>query len=62
MKKTFLFLVVMYTVLCFFSNPVFAYKPCVTVYGFETKASSGFWHDAKWDVGTGMGRCFQMRL
>jgi len=31
------------------------YKPTVTVYGFEVKASSGFWHDAKWDIGTGMG-------
>jgi len=55
MKKTVLFLVVIFTALCFFSNPALAYKPTVTVYGFETKASSGFWHDAKWDVGTGMG-------
>ncbi|MDD5504858.1 MAG: CsgG/HfaB family protein [Candidatus Omnitrophica bacterium] len=31
------------------------YKPTVTVYGFEVKASSGFWHDAKWDIGSGMG-------
>jgi curli biogenesis system outer membrane secretion channel CsgG len=31
------------------------HKPRVTVYGFESKASSGFWHDAKWDIGTGMG-------
>jgi len=37
------------------AGPCFAYKPRVTVYGFESKASSGFWHDAKWDVGTGMG-------
>ncbi|NQT95918.1 MAG: zinc ribbon domain-containing protein [Candidatus Omnitrophica bacterium] len=35
-------------------NPALAYKPRVTVYGFESKASSGFWHDFKWDVGTGM--------
>lgn len=32
-----------------------AYKPRVAVYGFESKASSGFWHDATWDIGTGMG-------
>ena len=32
-----------------------AYKPRVAVYGFESKASGGFWHDAKWDIGTGMG-------
>ncbi len=38
----------------FFSADAFAYKPRVTVYGFESKASGGFWHDAKWDVGTGM--------
>jgi curli biogenesis system outer membrane secretion channel CsgG len=31
------------------------YKPRVAVYGFESKASSGFWHDAKWSIGTGMG-------
>ncbi len=31
------------------------YKPRVTVYGFESKASSGYWHDVKWDIGTGMG-------
>ena len=37
------------------STPAFAYKPRVAVYGFESKASSGFWHDAKWDIGTGMG-------
>jgi len=35
-------------------NPALAYRPRVTVYGFESKASSGFWHDAKWDIGTGM--------
>jgi curli biogenesis system outer membrane secretion channel CsgG len=32
-----------------------AEKPTITVYGFDCKASSGFWHDAKWDIGTGMG-------
>lgn len=32
-----------------------AYKPRVAVYSFESKASSGFWHSAKWDIGTGMG-------
>ena len=30
-------------------------KPTITVYGFDVKASSSFWHDAKWDIGTGMG-------
>ena len=29
-------------------------KPRITVYGFESKASSGIWHDAKWDIGTGL--------
>jgi curli biogenesis system outer membrane secretion channel CsgG len=40
-----------------FSHLAYAsdYKPTVTVYGFEVKASSSFWHDAKWDIGTGMG-------
>jgi len=38
-----------------FTPSALAYKPSVTVYGFESKASSGFWHDAKWDIGTGMG-------
>jgi curli biogenesis system outer membrane secretion channel CsgG len=54
MRKTAWFLAVIFTVVCFFSNPALAYKPRVAVYGFETKASSGFWHDAKWDIGTGM--------
>ena len=42
-------------VLAFCVSSAFAYKPRVTVYGFESKASSGFWHDAKWDIGSGMG-------
>ncbi|MFA5069158.1 MAG: CsgG/HfaB family protein [Candidatus Omnitrophota bacterium] len=55
MKKIFMVLV-----LCVFIFPLGRclaadYKPTVTVYGFEVKASSGFWHDAKWDVGSGMG-------
>jgi curli biogenesis system outer membrane secretion channel CsgG len=39
-----------------FTGSLFAEgKPRITVYGFESKASSGVWHDAKWDIGTGMG-------
>jgi curli biogenesis system outer membrane secretion channel CsgG len=55
MKKTVFVLVLSFTII--FSQTVYAseYKPTVTVYGFEVKASSGFWHDAKWDIGTGMG-------
>jgi curli biogenesis system outer membrane secretion channel CsgG len=55
MKKSFLILVMSFAFI--FSQTVYAsdYKPTVTVYGFEVKASSGFWHDAKWDIGTGMG-------
>ncbi|MFH1406959.1 MAG: CsgG/HfaB family protein [Candidatus Omnitrophota bacterium] len=30
-------------------------KPTITVYGFETKASSSIWHSAQWDIGTGLG-------
>lgn len=62
MKKIALFSAVIFTVVCFFSNPALAYKPRVTVYGFEVKASSGFWHDAKWDVGTGMGEMLSNAL
>ncbi len=54
MRKTAWFVAIVFTVVCFFSNSALAYKPRVAVYGFEIKASSGFWHDAKWDVGTGM--------
>ncbi len=54
MRKTAWFLAVIFTAVRFFSHPELAYKPRVPVYGFEVKASSGFWHDAKWDVGTGM--------
>jgi curli biogenesis system outer membrane secretion channel CsgG len=55
MKKSILVLVMSFVFI--FSQTVYAsdYKPTVTVYGFEVKASSGFWHDAKWDIGTGMG-------
>jgi len=54
MKKT-VFGIVLFFVVMGFVSPAIAYKPRVTVYGFESKASSGFWHDAKWDIGTGMG-------
>ena len=55
MKK--LFFVSAFCFVFMVSQAVYAadYKPTVTVYGFESKASSGFWHDAKWDIGTGMG-------
>jgi len=55
MKK--LFFVLAFCFVFMVSQAVYAadYKPTVTVYGFESKASSGFWHDAKWDIGTGMG-------
>jgi len=55
MKRVAWFFAVIFITVCLFSSPAFAYKPTVTVYGFETKASSGFWHDTKWDIGTGMG-------
>ena len=55
MKRVAWFFAVIFITVCLFSSPALAYKPTVTVYGFETKASSGFWHDAKWDIGTGMG-------
>jgi len=54
MKRIALFLVVCIALLGISVTPALAYKPRVTVYGFESKASSGFWHDAKWDIGTGM--------
>jgi len=47
--------VVILMVVGLFAGSAFAYKPRVTVYGFESKASSGIWHSAKWDIGTGMG-------
>jgi curli biogenesis system outer membrane secretion channel CsgG len=55
MKRIFFVLVLSFVFI--FSQTIYAsdYKPTVTVYGFEVKASSGFWHDAKWDIGTGMG-------
>lgn len=40
---------------CCPSSALAAEKPTITVYGFECKASGGFWHDARWDIGTGMG-------
>ena len=54
MRRIAVFLVVCIAMLGISVSPAFAYKPRVTVYGFESKASSGFWHDAKWDIGTGM--------
>jgi len=55
MKKIFL-LSLTIAVCMFFAGTGYAQsKPTITVYGFDVKASSGFWHDAKWDIGTGMG-------
>lgn len=55
MKKLIYFVIAVFAVVSLSASPCLAYKPRVTVYGFESKASSGFWHDAKWDIGTGMG-------
>jgi curli biogenesis system outer membrane secretion channel CsgG len=55
MKRLAFFVAVIFAIVNLSISPAFAYKPRVTVYGFEVKASSGFWHDAKWDIGTGMG-------
>jgi curli biogenesis system outer membrane secretion channel CsgG len=55
MKRIFLSLVVSVVLAVPQASYAADYKPTVTVYGFEVKASSGFWHDAKWDIGTGMG-------
>lgn len=48
-------IMVAFMVISLSTTNAFAYKPRIAVYGFESKASSSFWHDAKWDVGTGMG-------
>ena len=55
MKRIAYLVIISFTAVSFFPGAAFAYKPRVTVYGFESKASSGFWHDAKWDIGTGLG-------
>jgi curli biogenesis system outer membrane secretion channel CsgG len=55
MKKLIFLPVVVFIVAACSVGQAAAYKPRVTVYGFESKASSGFWHDVKWDIGTGMG-------
>ena len=55
MKKIFLGMLIFTLSLLLTSYAHCEQKPTITVYGFETKASSGFLHDASWDIGTGMG-------
>ena len=55
MKRLVYFIVFAFIVSACSMSYAETYKPRVAVYGFESKASSGFWHNAKWDIGTGMG-------
>ena len=55
MKKLICFIAVALMISTCATSQAAIYKPRVTVYVFESKASSGFWHDVKWDIGTGMG-------
>lgn len=55
MKKLVILSLSLFVAISFCSLALGSEKPTITVYGFDCKASSGFWHDAKWDIGTGMG-------
>lgn len=55
MKKLICFIAIALAISTCTMSQAATYKPRVAVYGFESKASSGFWHDVKWDIGTGMG-------
>ena len=65
MKKAFFVWLVTAVFVCSFCNVGLCLdpnKPTVTVYGFDVKASSGVFHDAKWDIGTGMGEMLVQSL
>lgn len=55
MRKISILFLTLLSAACFCTVSFATEKPTITVYGFECEASSGFWHDAKWDIGTGMG-------